>query len=147
MAATKGLATLIRLAKWTVDEKRRVLTALQAREDQILAEIRAAEARLIEEQRLASSDATGIGMFYGAYAQAWLDRRAQQEASLAAVRQQIVQARDALADAFSELKTYEITERERRKRAQEERDRKEQAFLDEVGLNIHRRRPAEGGEG
>lgn len=147
MAGAKGLATLIRLAKWNVDEKRRVLTALQAREEQILAEIHAAEVQLAEEQRLAASDATGIGAFYGAYAQAWLDRRAQQFGSLAAVRDEIQRARDDLAEAFTELKTYEITDRERRKRAQQERDRKEQAFLDEVGLTMHRRRPSEDPEG
>lgn len=146
MAGTKGLATLIRLAKWTVDEKRRVLVALQAREEQRLAEIRAAEAQLVEEQRLAATDSTGIGAYYGAYARAWLDLRAQREASLAALREEIQQARDDLAEAFGVLKTYEVTERERQKRAQQERDRKEQAFLDEVGLTMHRRRPSDDAE-
>jgi len=138
--ATKGLATLIRLSKWTVDDKRRALTALQAREDEILADIAAAEARLIEEQRTAAEDATGIGFLYGAYARLWLDRRAQLDSMLEQIRAEIVRAGDELSAAFNQLKTYEITERERNRRAAEERDRKEQAFLDEIGLNIHRRR-------
>jgi flagellar biosynthesis chaperone FliJ len=138
--ATKGLATLIRLSKWTVDDKRRILTALQVREDEILAEIRAAEAQLIEEQRVAAADAAGIGFVYGAYAQAWLSRRAQLVSSLEAVRAEIITAGDDLSEAFNQLKTYEITQRDRDRRAAEERDRKEQAFLDEIGLNIHRRR-------
>ncbi|CCG42919.1 hypothetical protein [Magnetospirillum molischianum] len=138
--ATKGLATLIRLSKWAVDDKRRALTALQAREDEILADIDAAEARLIEEQRTAAEDATGVGFLYGAYARLWLDRRAQLDTMLAQIRAEIVRAGDELSEAFNQLKTYEITERERKRRATEERDRKEQAFLDEIGLNIHRRR-------
>jgi len=138
--ATKGLATLIRLSKWTVDDKRRILTALQAREDEILADIAAAEAQLIAEQRAAAEDAIGVGFVYGAYARFWLDRRAQFESMLAQIRAEIVRAEDELSEAFNQLKTFEITERERARRATEERDRKEQAFLDEIGLNIHRRR-------
>ncbi|EPY02839.1 hypothetical protein [Magnetospirillum fulvum] len=138
--AAKGLATLIRLSKWAVDDKRRVLTALQAREDEILADIAAAEAQLITEQRAAAEDATGIGFVYGAYARFWLDRRAQFDSMLAQIRAEIVRAEDELSEAFNQLKTFEITERERTRRATEERERKEQAFLDEIGLNIHRRR-------
>lgn len=138
--AAKGLATLIRLSKWTVDDKRRALTALQAREDEILADIAATEARLIEEQRAAAQDATGIGFLYGAYARSWLTGRARLDTLLEQVRAEIVRAGDELSEAFNQLKTYEITERERKRRAAEERDRKEQAFLDEIGLNIHRRR-------
>jgi len=138
--AAKGLATLIRLSKWTVDDKRRALTALQAREDEILADIAAAEAQLIAEQRAAAADLTGIGFVYGAYARSWLNRRAQLDSMLEQIRAEIVRAGDELSEAFNQLKTYEITERERKRRADEERDRKEQAFLDEIGLNIHRRR-------
>ncbi|MGE5503440.1 MAG: hypothetical protein ACM31L_03365 [Actinomycetota bacterium] len=136
----KSLKTLIRLAKWNVDEKRRVLTALQAREDEILATIEAEEQQLAVEQRVAAEDSTGAGFMYGAYADAWLRRREQLFSMLEAVRAEISMARDALAEAFGELKTYEITQRERERRAQAEADRKEQQFLDEIGLNIYRRK-------
>jgi flagellar export protein FliJ len=136
----KSLKTLIRLAKWNVDEKRRVLTSLQAREDEILGIIEAEEKQLVEEQRIAAADATGAGFLYGAYADAWLRRREQLFATLDAVRAEIAVARDHLAEAFGELKTYEITQRERERRAQAEADRKEQQFLDEIGLNIYRRK-------
>lgn len=138
--AAKGLATLIRLSKWTVDDKRRVLTALQAREDEILADIAAAEVQLIAEQRTAAEDSVGVGFAYGAYARFWLDRRAQFDSMLAQIRAEIVRAEDELSEAFNRLKTFEITARERARRAAEERDRKEQASLDEIGLTIHRRR-------
>ena len=138
----KGIKTLIRLSKFNVDEKRRALTALQAREDQLLDDIAKGEERLKEEQRIASADATGIGYLYGAYHRAWMQTREDQERALAAVRAQIELARDELAEAYRELKTYEVTQANREKAEREEADRKEQIFLDEVGMNMHLRKDA-----
>jgi flagellar FliJ protein len=136
----KGLKTLIRLSKFNVDDKRRVLTALQDREEQIIEDIRQGEIQLKEEQRLASEDATGIGYLYGAYHKAWMHRRDHMHQALAAVRAEIEVARDELAEAFRQLKTYEITQANREKREREDADRKEQIFLDEVGATLHRRK-------
>lgn len=141
--AAKGLKTLIRLSKFNVDECRRTLTALQNREDQIIAEIHAGELRLKEEQRLAAQDAAGIGYLYGAYHQAWTHTRDMMLQALAAVRGEIEVAREELAEAFRQQKTYEVTQANREKRDREEADRKEQVFLDEVGSNIHRRKEQE----
>lgn len=141
----KGLKTLIRLSKFNVDERRRTLTALQAREDQILDEIAKGEHRLKVEQGIAAADAAGVGYLYGAYHRAWMKTRADQERTLAAVRAQIETARDELAEAYRELKTYEVTQANREKQERQEADSKEQVFLDEVGLNIHRRKDADEG--
>ncbi|MGE5516492.1 MAG: flagellar FliJ family protein [Bacteroidota bacterium] len=136
----KGLKTLIRLSKFNVDEKRRALTALQAREDEVLAEIQAAEDQLVHEQQLATANAETIGFAFPRFYQAWAQRRHSMEQALIALRQQIEQARDELAEAFREQKTYEVTQANREKREREEADRKEQIFLDEVGLTMHRRK-------
>lgn len=143
MAKAKGIRTLIRLAKFNVDEKRRVLVALQDREEEIIAAIAAHDQQLKVEQQVASEDSTGAGFYYGAYADWYLKRRAEMEGMLAAVRQQIEIARDDLAEAFREQKTYEITQANREKREREEADRKEQIFLDEVGQTQHRRKEEE----
>ncbi len=140
----KGLKTLIRLSKFNVDEKRRTLTALQAREDHIVDEIRQGEEQLKQEQLLAAGDSTGVGFVYGAFQQAWMKRRDLMHQALAAMRREIEAAREDLAEAFRELKTYEITQANREKREREEADRKEQIFLDEVGSNIHQRKEKEG---
>jgi flagellar export protein FliJ len=144
---SKSLNTLIRLSKWNVDEKRRVLVALQTREDEIIETIRQAEAQLVHEQRVAAADSTGVGFLYGAYAGAWLNRREQMLTMLESVRAEIVTAHDDLALAFNELKTYEITQRERDRRAKEEADKKEQALMDEIGLNLFRRKEKPDEEG
>ncbi len=143
--AAKGLKTLIRLSKWTVDEKQRILVALQGREDEIISWIEQLDVQLKEEQRIASEDATGVGFTYGNFANAWLNRREQLLSMLEMIRAEIIRAREDLALAFNELKTYEITQRERERRDQAERDKKEQNFLDEIGLNIHRRKDKEEG--
>lgn len=136
----KGLKTLIRLSKFNVDEKRRVLTQLQAREEHVIEEIRKGEEQLKHEQQLAAEDSTGVGFAYGAYHQAWMKKRDLMHQALAAVRAEIEKAREELAEAFRELKTYEVTQANREKREREEADRKEQIFLDEVGLTMHRRK-------
>ncbi|AVM74798.1 flagellar export protein FliJ [Magnetospirillum gryphiswaldense] len=136
----KGLKTLIRLAKFEVDEKRRVLTALQTEEERTLHDILQSEVQLRKEQELAASDAVGIGFMYGAYHRAWMDERQKLFARLGTIRQQIELARDELAEAFRTQKTYEVTQANREKREQEEADRKEQNFLDEVGMTQHRRK-------
>jgi flagellar FliJ protein len=143
----KGLKTLVRLSKFNVDEKRRVLTALQAEEDRIIATIDQAEHRLKEEQKIAAADSTGVGFLYGAYHRAWRQQRNQQDLALMTVRAQIEGAREELAEAYRELKTYEITQATREKREREEADRKEQIFLDEVGLTQFRRREETASEG
>lgn len=138
----KGLKTLIRLSKFNVDEKRRVLTALQTREDQVIDEIRQAEEQLVREQRMASEN-QAVAFAFAAFYQAWAHHRHALEQALMAVRQQIEVARDELAEAFREQKTYEVTQANREKREREEADRKEQIFLDEIGLNMHRRKEQE----
>jgi len=140
----KSLKTLIRLAKWEVDQKRRALLALQGREDELIAHMRAAEEQLLREQAVAAADGEA-GFLYGAYAGAWLQQRAQMEDLLAELRRQIEAARDDLSEAFRQHKTLEVTQANRDKRAREEADRKEQNFLDDVGLEMHRRKDREGG--
>lgn len=139
----KGLKTLIRLSKFNVDEKRRALTALQAREDHVLEEIRQAELRLAYEHKMATENPTTVGFAFPAFYRAWTQQRHTLDQALQAVRQQIELARDELAEAFREQKTYEVTQANREKREREEADRKEQIFLDEVGLTMHRRRGEE----
>jgi flagellar export protein FliJ len=141
------MKTLIRLSKFDVDEKRRVLTALQNREDEILAEIDHAEHRLKEEQKIAAADSTGVGYLYGAYHRAWRSQRDNQDMQLLTVRAQIEGAREELAEAYRQLKTYEVTQANRQRREREEEDRKEQNFLDEVGLTQFRRRDEAANDG
>lgn len=138
----KSLKSLIRLGKWNVDEKRRILAALHDREDQTIAAIEEMDRQLVAEQQVAAADALGAGLTFGGFYDRHMHRRDALLKQLDALRQEIEVARDDLAEAYRELKTYETAEKSRLKREREEEDRKEQATLDEIGLNLHRRRKA-----
>lgn len=137
------LHTLIRLAEWTVDEKRRALAALHAQEDQLIALLRTLEQQLATEQaqvRTNMAQAVTWSAFYDHHRK----RRDTTENQLAEVRRQIEAARDDLGEAYRELKSFETAQAARDRKAREERDRKERIFLDEIGQQRHRRLTEEG---
>jgi len=137
----KDLNTLIRLHKWTVDEKQRALVALQRREDELILFGEAQEAQMRREQALVSADLTGLaGLSLGHYLLAYRRRREQLAATLAALRVEIEAARDALAEAYRTLKVTEEVQTSRANAEQAERDQKERDMLDDIGQIQHRRR-------
>ncbi len=135
----KGLDALIRLHSWRLDEKRRELADLQRLEDQFLDDVRRLEAEVAAEQEFAKSSDSGA-FSYGGFAVGVIERRKRIEASIAEVRRRIEDKRGEVAEAFRELKRYEITQAERAKRQRIEADRRSQASLDEMSLVQHVRR-------
>ena len=135
----KGLDALIRLHSWRLDEKRRELADLQRLEDQFLDDARRLEAEVAAEQEFAKSSDSGA-FSYGGFAVGVIERRKRIEASVAEVRRRIEDKRGEVAEAFRELKRYEITQAERAKRQRIEADRRSQASLDEMSLVQHIRR-------
>ena len=138
----KGLAALIRLHTWRLDEKRRELADLQRLEDQFLEDGRRLEAEMAAEQEFAKTSDSGA-LSYGGFAVGVIERRKRIEASVAEVRRRIDDKRAEVAEAFQELKRYEITQAERLKRERAEADRRTQADLDEISLMQHQRRSKE----
>ena len=135
----KGLDALIRLHRWRLDEKRRELADLQRLEDQFLDDARQLEAEVAAEQEFAKSSDSGA-FSYGGFAVGVIERRKRIEASIAEVRRRIEDKRGEVAEAFRELKRYEITQAERAKRQRIDADRRTQASLDEMSLVQHMRR-------
>lgn len=135
----KGLAALIRLHSWRLDEKRRELADLQRLEDQFLEDARRLEAEVAAEQEFAKSSDSGA-FSYGGFALGVIERRKRIEASVAEVRRRIEDKRAEVAEAFRELKRYEITQAARQKRERAEAERRTQASLDEMSLIQHQRR-------
>jgi len=138
----KGLAALIRLHTWRLDEKRRELADLQRLEDQFLEDGRRLEAEMAAEQEFAKTSDSGA-FSYGGFAVGVIERRKRIEASIDEVRRRIDDKRAEVAEAFQELKRYEITQAERLKRERAEADRRTQADLDEISLIQHQRRAKE----
>lgn len=134
----KTIETLIRLAKLEVDERRRALADLLDQDDAFDRAIDRLDREVEGEREKARQDpeyATG----YTAYAKHAANRRKALIDQKAALGEQILQARDALAVAFEEQKKYEITAENQTAAEAAEQNRREQAELDAMGLQSHRR--------
>ncbi|WES30380.1 flagellar FliJ family protein [Varunaivibrio sulfuroxidans] len=135
---------LIRLGEWNVDEKRRQLSDLLKLMADLERRVRELDDEVEREKFAARSKPSESGMYYGSYIKAALKRRENLMDSLEQMDPVVTAARDELADAFQDLKKVEITQRNRDQREARERDRREQAFLDELGQESHRRRQRAG---
>lgn len=136
----KDLDQLIRVNKWGVDERQRELGVLINREEEIIAQGHRLDAELAREQEIAASDPTMAGFLYGGFANAYLLRKEQLRHILHAIRLEIEEARERLAEAFRQLKVYEEVQKDRAGKEAAEEARQEQITLDEIGMNQHRRR-------
>ena len=137
---TRPLDTLVRLNEWEVDQKRRALGEQLKRLQELQQALSDLAAELTREQASAAGAPAEAGLLYGGYAQHVIARRTDIETRIRHKEADVAAAREALSDAYLELKKYEIAQRQREEREAEEAARVEQAFLDEIGLQGHRRR-------
>jgi flagellar protein FliJ len=136
---SSGLHTLIRLHKWRLDEKRRALAELQALADKLAKDAERLEQEITAEQEIArSSPEAAFG--YGNFAKLSIERRRRLAQSVTQVEQQIAGATEEMAEAFQELKRYELAQEGRDRRDEAKRKERENAALDEVALSGFTRR-------
>ena len=141
MARTAAdLDSLIRLRDWTVDERRRELGALLAREEQLIAYGRELERQLVREGEVVKSNTDMVGFMFGPFAEEHKKRRERLAITLAALRREIEEARERLAEAYRERKTMEEVQKTRAERERVEAARVEQVALDEIAATQHRMR-------
>ena len=136
----KGLKSVIRLNEWKVDQKRRELGERLSQVAALEDGLEALEAELIQEQSTAQDSPHEAGLFYGTYANGVINRRDQFKEKIIKMEEQVVAARDALSDAYRELKKFEIINKQREIREAEELEKKQQQQLDELGLQNHSRK-------
>lgn len=140
----KGLAALIRVRKFELEEKRRHLAELE----EAAARLETAIVRLAEDvkrEQLVASHDLEASFTFGAFASWSLDRRRQLEQALIAAQDEVRQAMDLVAEAYQDLKKLEIAQEMRRKRELAERERKEQMRLDDMALVGYRRKQEQAG--
>ena len=140
-----SLKTIIRLQKWKLDEKRRALAELQNLADRLQAEIDRLKEEIAAERETARGNVE-YSFTYSNYIQAAMERGKRLTQSMGQVEGQIAVATDEMAEAFQELKRYELAEEERLKREKEKLKRKEANMLDETALVGFRRRQQEKSE-
>jgi len=136
------LRPLIRLHRWRLDEKQRVLAALHAQEERLLGEAEALEAEIKAEQKTVR-DSFEVSFGYAGYAQAAIGRRERLARAIADIRQQLAAATEDLAEQFQEVKRYELAQEERERQEKERLRHKENEMLDETAVVGFRRRKQE----
>lgn len=134
----KTIATLIRLAKLEVDNRRRLLADLLEQDAAFDRAVQRLDNELITERDKAR-ESPEYAAGYTAYAKHAASRRKALIDRKAALAVDIDKARDRLAEAFEEQKKYEITAERRDDAEAAERNRREQLDLDELGLQAHGR--------
>jgi len=141
----KDLKSLIRLHKWIVDEKRRQLGELLRMLHDLEERARHLEDELAREQKIARAAPDTAGFLYGNYAEAVIQRRARLKMSIASSETVVEAARQALNEAYRDLKKYEVAQAVRERRQAEDAARREQIFLDDVGIESHRQKKRRAG--
>ncbi len=129
----KSRETLIRLKKFQVDEKRRRVSQIES----MIADFERMASDLDREIQT-EQDKAGVhdpGHYaYPTYAKAAMTRRDNLKASADELRGQLADARDALAEAFEDLKKVELLDERDQLRDRIVDDAREQAELDRIAL-------------
>lgn len=123
--------SLIRLKKFTVDEKRRQVMQIEM----MVADFERMAAELdqqieIEHNKTGISDVAHFA--YSTFAKAALQRRDNLLASAADMRGKLETAQDELAEALEDLKKVELLDQREHQRERDEQNKLEQADFDEV---------------
>ncbi len=136
-----ALDQLVRLHRWTLDEKRQKLAELERFRAKMIMNIESLEAELAREQAAAErSDITSISL--PAFIKATIDRRRKIENSIVEIDRSIAAAREEITQAFQEFKKYETAHGNHQRREALKQSRREQAAADELGIDLHRRQAA-----
>ena len=138
----KDLRNLVRLHEWAVDEKRRKLGELLRLVRNLEDQVWRLEEEVVREQATAGAMPEEAGFMYGNYANAVIERRQRLKDSIARMETEISVAQEELREAYRDLKKYEVAQETRERNEVEERERRDQQVLDEVGLQGQRRRIA-----
>jgi flagellar FliJ protein len=133
-----ALDSLIRINRYKLDEHRRQLAELERLVERLRNELLRLDQELTSEQRIAAASHEA-GHAYGGYARDIIERREKLTASATDAEGQILAARDALAESFREVKSYEITAANRGTRERLADERRQRIAQDEVAAQIHRR--------
>lgn len=134
------LDSLIRVRKYTVEQRQKALAALYKREQDLKDERDALEAQhAIEAEKAREMDADFLS-YFGAYSKRVGDAIDEIDLKRKKLENQIRLAQEQVREAFAEMKKVEIVNDRRKAEAQAERDKKESDELDEIAIDGHRRK-------
>ena len=127
------LQTLSRIEKFNINEQRKILVALQEKQEEITNLLNNLNIQF-EKDKECQREFQLIGDF-GAYVKKYLETKENYENQIQALENEIEKVRDIITEMYKEQKTYEIIDENRQKHLQQEEDLKLQKQLDEIGTN------------
>lgn len=139
----KAIDGLIRLHRWRLDEKRLKLSELERLVGTLREEMRKLGETVAAERGFAAHS-TEAAYGFGSFAAKAVERRQCLEQSLLEAETQMKAAAEEVAEAFRELKKFDVVKSREVRLAGERTRRREQAALDEIGLTLYRRNKKEG---
>lgn len=140
----KSLHTLIRVHQYRVDEKRRELSGMIAIVSDLERQAEALEEKILKEQNIAKGSPDLAGVLYGNFAAHSIYRREQFFAAIGEMEEKLAIAQGEILEEYKDLKGYELTQASRDKVTSLKQSRLEQAMLDEIGANVHRKKNYKG---
>lgn len=127
----KGLTTLIKLNKRTLDELRRKMVALENQKAQLLQASAKLQEELLAEIKLASKTPE-MGQFFGGFSNRIKKRQEDIAAEVQKLDKQMDDLNVEIRAAFSELKKFEIALDNAKMRAKASQERKLTIEMDEI---------------
>ena len=127
----KGLNTLIKLNKRTLDELRRKMVALENQKAQLLQASAKLDEELQSEIKLASKTPE-MGQFFGGFSNRIKNRQQEIAFEVKKLDKQIDELNIEIGIAFSELKKYEIALANAKQREKAAQERKLTIEMDEI---------------
>jgi len=138
--------SLLRISRWHLDEKRQKLADLERLAQRLRDDLERLAEGIETEKRIAQQDEEARRTF-PAFLKAEQERRRRIEKSIADVQHEIEIAREEVAEAFREFKKYELAKTTQDERLRRQASRREQARMDELGMQLHRRKQEVSGGG
>ena len=119
-----ALQSMIRVHQWVLDERRRNLADLQVFLDKLKGDLAALDASL-ETERVAAEASPQAGLAFPAFVAAALERRKKLCGTIEELEGQVDALREEVAEAFAELKKYELAQENQGRRDAAKRSRKQ----------------------
>ncbi len=139
------LDSMVRVHRWMVDERQRKLADLQVFVEKLKEDLAALDQKLEAEREVADgSDEAGLA--YPAYVAASLERRKKLCDTIANLESEIEEVREEVAEAFGELKKFEMARDNQNNRETAKRNRSDRLNVDELSVSIYRRNKASSGD-
>lgn len=135
-----NLKPLIRLRKYRVEEKQKVLAELFRQSELLEGRKRVLLSDMDREEKMAQESSSIDAMFaFVAYAARVHTEIEKLDMIMAKMEPRILKAQDEMREAFSEQKKAEIIQEQREDEEKKEIAKKENTNLDEVGVELFRR--------